>query len=98
METIKKGSKNVRSVILLQAILKEAGYSIEIDGKFGPGSDRAVKDYQLKNGLVSDGVVGEKTWTTLLSQFPDLLKRITTKFLGEKDIVNLANKLGVEIA
>ena len=98
METIKKGSKNIRSVILLQAMLNEAGYSLGIDGKFGSGTDRAVKKYQLKNGLVSDGAVGEKTFTTLFSQFPALLKRITSKFLGEKDIVNLAKKFGVEIA
>ena len=98
METIKKGSKNIRAVILCQAMLKEAGYRLGVDGKFGSGTEQVVKDYQLRKGLVSDGVVGAKTWTTLFSQFPDLLKRMTSKFLGEEDIVNLAENLGVETA
>lgn len=38
------------------------------DGYFGPGTLKAVKDYQKKNGLSVDGIVGRKTWTKLLGQ------------------------------
>ena len=31
------------------------------DGDFGPGTERAVKAWQQKNGLTADGVVGPKT-------------------------------------
>jgi hypothetical protein len=98
METIKKGSRKERSVILLQAILKEVGFEIEIDGKFGRDTQRIVEEYQRKNDLVSDGIVGEKTWIKLCSQAPDLLKRASQKYLNEKDIENLSDRLHVEKA
>jgi murein L,D-transpeptidase YcbB/YkuD len=31
------------------------------DGDFGPGTERAVKAWQEKNGLKADGIVGPKT-------------------------------------
>jgi murein L,D-transpeptidase YcbB/YkuD len=39
---------------------------IEVDGTFGLGTRRAVKDWQAKNGLVADGTAGPKTLTKLL--------------------------------
>lgn len=38
---------------------------IKVDGKFGEGTELAVKKYQRKNGLVQDGVVGPDTWTKI---------------------------------
>ncbi len=32
------------------------------DGKFGPGTEKAVKDWQKANGLTADGIVGNGTW------------------------------------
>ncbi len=98
MELIKKGSSRQRAITILQALLVEAGYSVSIDGKFGAGTAAAVRQYQLENGLVSDGVVGEKTWSTLFRQFPDVLKRMTEKYLGEKDLEQTAKKMKVELA
>ena len=39
--------------------------SLREDGVFGINTLKAVKDFQSKNGLVSDGVVGNKTWEAL---------------------------------
>lgn len=36
------------------------------DGAFGPGTEAAVKEFQAAASLVSDGLVGEKTWSVLL--------------------------------
>ena len=45
-----------------QIILKDLGlYLSSIDGKNGPGTKSAVREFQSKAGLVSDGVIGSKT-------------------------------------
>ena len=35
--------------------------AIGADGKFGPRTEKAVRDYQKKNGLVADGMAGPAT-------------------------------------
>jgi peptidoglycan hydrolase-like protein with peptidoglycan-binding domain len=39
--------------------------SIDADGKFGPGTEKAVKEYQANNGLKADGLVGPNTLAKL---------------------------------
>lgn len=50
----------------LQSTLNAKGYSLDVDGSYGPKTQAAVKDYQSKNNLAVDGVVGNQTWTSLL--------------------------------
>jgi len=58
----------------IQQALKNTGlYAGEIDGKIGPKSKKAIKDFQEQNGLTADGKVGPKTWERLgvyLNQTP----------------------------
>ena len=50
----------------IQSSLKNAGFdSGPIDGKMGPKTRQAIKDFQKSKGLVPDGVVGPKTWASL---------------------------------
>lgn len=49
----------------LQRALNQAGYSLDVDGGFGTKTKAAVIDYQRKNGLSVDGVVGTETWGSL---------------------------------
>ncbi len=50
----------------IQQALKNAGYyEGAIDGKIGPMTQKAVKEFQADNGLKVDGVVGKQTWAKL---------------------------------
>lgn len=42
--------------------------SLTTDGVFGIDTLKAVKNFQSKNGLVSDGIVGNRTWDVLLNK------------------------------
>ncbi|WP_151549753.1 MULTISPECIES: N-acetylmuramoyl-L-alanine amidase [Corynebacterium] len=49
-------------VVQLQTQLQELGfYTDRIDGRYGPNSFDAVKNYQLNYGLETDGICGPKT-------------------------------------
>ena len=58
------GSKG-DEVKTLQEMLNSNGYKLDVDGNFGPKTQAAVKDYQNKNKLTVDGVVGKNTWGAL---------------------------------
>ena len=49
----------------LQELLNQNGYSLDVDGRFGPKTRAAVEDYQTKNNLKVDGIVGTNTWGAL---------------------------------
>lgn len=49
----------------LQKLLNKNGYSLTEDGIFGEKTQSAVRDYQKKNGLTVDGIVGVNTWGSL---------------------------------
>jgi peptidoglycan hydrolase-like protein with peptidoglycan-binding domain len=40
-------------------------YKLVADGDFGNKTLEAVKDFQNKNGMVGDGIVGRMTWSKL---------------------------------
>jgi len=98
METIRRNTSKTDSVVLLQSLLIKAGYDIAADGAFGPMTETAVKDFQQKNKLVVDGIVGQKTWRTLLSEEPEEPVALKSLFLSEKDLLTVAEDLGVELA
>ena len=58
------GSKG-SEVTELQKLLNQNGYSLDEDGSFGEKTQAAVKDYQQKNNLSVDGIVGTNTWGAL---------------------------------
>lgn len=58
---LKKGSKG-DAVKQLQTLL-----GCRPDGDFGPTTERMVKEWQSKHGLVADGIVGDKTWAALVA-------------------------------
>jgi peptidoglycan hydrolase-like protein with peptidoglycan-binding domain len=49
----------------LQKALRKAGFSVKVDGQFGPSTVRAVKRFQRAAQLTASGTVGRKTVAAL---------------------------------
>lgn len=65
LPTLKTGAKG-EYVKRVQGLLISHGEAIKVDGDFGPATDAAVKRFQHNIGLVSDGVIGQKSWRALI--------------------------------
>lgn len=89
-ELLTIGSRGL-AVRNLQAALKLAGFSIEVDGDFGEQTGRAVAAFQRRAGLVDDGVAGPKTQAALKGF--DI-----SRYLKRQDLQQAADRLGVPLA
>ena len=80
----KKGSKG-KKVRLIQEWLCLQGIHIAVDGDFGPATHDAVLQFQKRKGLKTDGIVGKKTFGSLILPMTNALKDIPadTKSLGQ---------------
>lgn len=63
--TLRRGSQGDEVADLQMILNSKFGYKLDIDGDFGSKTETAVKDFQSKQGLTADGVVGAKTWKAL---------------------------------
>lgn len=76
---------------------------ITADGSFGPNTEKAVKEWQSKNGLVADGIVGDASMDKLGISLPKVEKETlkTDKLKGQvpdsviAEIVVIAEKFGI---
>ena len=63
--TVKRGASGFR-VTAIQHLLRQRGYTLTVDGAFGPTTQSRVISFQRAQGLAADGVVGPKTWSALV--------------------------------
>ena len=79
---IRRGSTGP-DVALVQTLLNglnQAGRPIRrlgVDGKFGAGTESAVRQFQALEGLKADGIVGRDTWDRLNAAYTAALGRDT---------------------
>jgi len=52
-------------VRLVQQALVNAGFPVEVDGIYGPGTQTVIRLFQTRQGLVADGIVGPATLAEL---------------------------------
>ena len=67
LNEIDRGARG-QQVQLLQHLLNDRQKPrppLDLDGVFGPATERAVRSYQSANRLEVDGVVGQRTWSSL---------------------------------
>lgn len=63
------------SVRSIQQFLRSSGYTnrvggpTQVDGKYGPATAYAVKQFQRRLGLVVDGKVGRQTWNAMTDEY-----------------------------
>lgn len=105
VNTIMRNSVHRMNIAILQALLADKGYlGWEIDGVFGPVTERAVLAFQGRNDLVQDGIVGPLTWGALVNEVPQAcgISAISacgdSKTLTDCDYAKAAESIGVDVA
>lgn len=91
MPEVSKGVQPRRDIVLLEVYLHALGFLPRVDGRMDAETRAAVRAFQKAQGLVVDGVAGEKTWTKLFALRPDLLQAVAQKWLSQSDIEAVAN-------
>lgn len=64
VSTLRSGSTG-SAVKAAQVLLNKYGYGLDVDGQFRGGTDSAVRAFQSRYSLTSDGIVGPTTWRYL---------------------------------
>ena len=90
MTILKLGSRSLAVLTLQKKLNTVTGAKLYVDGDYGTVTVRAVRNYQLRIGLVADGIAGAKTLAALNNED-------TSKMLKQSDIESAAKDLGVDV-
>ena len=82
MQDIKRGKRTRRDAVILQVFLQACGYTVDVDATLGP-APKALRQFQADQGLLNDGVAGQKTWTCLFVLQPALLADMSSRWLSQ---------------
>ena len=71
-----------QGVEMMQELLEKNGLALATDGKFGPETEKAVRAFQKRSGLVVDGKVGKNTLRALQSGASAVGTNANQKLIG----------------
>ena len=63
---IKRGDKGTAVLRAQRALRRTPDLSVDVDGDFGPDTEKSVKGFQKWGEVDADGIVGDKTWAVPL--------------------------------
>ncbi|WP_316429359.1 glycoside hydrolase family protein [Leptolyngbya sp. NK1-12] len=75
-----------------QERMQERGWSIQVDGFYGPQSDKICRQFQREKGLQVDGMVGPATWAAAFRA-----DNVTTPNPGGSSELGRINQKGLEL-
>lgn len=93
-EVLRQGDTG-QEVVFLQERLRQLQYNVFTDGVFGQGTEAAVMEFQLDNGIASDGIVGAGTWEALRTAGPRTSRGRNSSLLVESIIQTAKRYQGV---
>lgn len=96
MRTIQYNNK-APEVRTLCEMLNKLGYNLIVSDSFTKEVDAAAKDFQLKNNLVVDGIIGIKSWSKLFELNNQFLS-YNSQLLSENDLIEFSQTFGLELA
>lgn len=79
-----KGDK-LPGVKLLQGNLNKLGFPLDADGIYGNDTEKAVRAFQLQNGLIVDGIAGKATLSLLEARVAKLNKPVPKPIVKPKE-------------
>jgi peptidoglycan hydrolase-like protein with peptidoglycan-binding domain len=90
----KRGDRG-KKVRLIQEWLCLNGLGVCVDGDFGPATDYAIREFQRREGLEDDGIVGINTFPRLIRPMRDALQPISPdqSSLGEMVVAHVEKHL-----
>ncbi len=98
MQNLQVGSTG-QAVIDLQKMLIANGANIAADGKFGPLTQAALKNYQGSHGLTPDGIYGPKTAAVLSpAKTTDPAKTTQPAISPQKALISAVNDVATNAA
>lgn len=94
--TLSLGSSG-ENVVTLQAMLRQAGYTVTYSGSFDSATQTAVQRFQTDNALSSTGSVDAATWEKLASRSSSVVRQGTTNIVVEALQRQLKNRYGYNL-
>lgn len=88
------GVSELQYLLAVVAEFNSAVRPVRIDGRFGPVTAGAVRDFQTAAGLTADGIVGEVTWRALYDTYRNLLASLPENYSSAPPYPGMPLRIG----